>query len=154
MFKQRLLSVLPLLMLALTAWADPHSPGAEDGTQQQAEQWKNKGGEQTPFLPDPLSPSIALRSEPTAPAVQPSLPRLTMIVRYPNRHYAMIDGQPRRVGDEVDGYRVRAIQTGSVLLEQEDGQTVELELIANSVRKKPIPTRGHGIPEQSEFRSK
>lgn len=149
MFKRLRQGVFWLLALAHSAYADIHSPSLKDDAQQ-ADQYSSvaKGNEQepSPTLADPLAPVMAMTGDLSAPAAQPSLPRLTMIVRNPYQHYAMIDGQPRRVGDGVAGHRVLAIHPGSVLLQREDGQTLELQLYANIISKKSIPTLGHGLP--------
>lgn len=159
MFKRLWTGILWLLVLAHSAHADIHSPSLKDDAQQ-ADQYSSvaKGNEQepSPTLADPLAPVMAMTGDLSAPVAQPSLPRLTMIVRNPYQHYAMIDGQPRRVGDGLAGYRVLAIHPGSVLLQREDGQTLQLELYANIISKKIHPNPGAWITSggQSGFASK
>ncbi|MEO1751091.1 hypothetical protein [Thiofaba sp. EF100] len=101
-----------------------------------------------PPLADPLRPEAGVpAAEQTALSPEAGLPRLSMIVRNLRQHYAVIDGYPRRVGEQWAGYRVLAIRPSSVLLGREGGPPVELGLLSGAVIKKPVPNNavGNGV---------
>lgn len=83
-----------------------------------------------PLRPDPLVTVSGVV------AAAPETPRLSMIVRNTDLHYAIIDGQPRRVGDHWSGYKVLHIRSSSVILGREAGDDIELGLLSGAVIKK------------------
>lgn len=96
-------------------------------------------------LADPLRPEVSAPAlQAATPTAEIALPRLSMIVHNTRQRHAVIDGQPRRVGDQWAGYRVLAIHTASVLLGREGGKTIELDLLSGAVVKKPAPRRIEG----------
>lgn len=124
MFECLLTGTVVLLALASSVWADQTS------------------------LADPLRPEMAMPiAEQTALSPEAGLPRLSMIVRNQRQYYAVIDGRPRRVGEQWAGYRLLAIRPSSVLLEREGGPAVELGLLSGAVIKKPVPNNavGNGV---------
>ncbi|MGK0674746.1 MAG: hypothetical protein ABWU16_08830, partial [Halothiobacillaceae bacterium] len=91
-------------------------------------------------------------AEQTALSPEAGLPRLSMIVRNQYEHYAVIDGHPRRVGEQWAGYRLLAIQPSSVLLERDGNQVVELGLLPDVVIKKLILNDPVGGSSQGDTR--
>ncbi|MFZ5513380.1 MAG: hypothetical protein ACOZAH_02435 [Pseudomonadota bacterium] len=105
-----------------------------------------------PPLADPLRPeTVVPAAGQTASSPEAGLPRLSMIVRNLRQHYAVIDGRPRRVGEQWAGYRLLAIHPSSVLLGREGEPAVELGLLSGAVIKKPVPNsavgNGAGTPQ-------
>jgi hypothetical protein len=104
------------------------------------------------ILDDPLRPvpnapfQIAPRG--AGEAASAALPRLSMIVRNARQHVAVIDGRPRHVGEQWDGYRLLAIHPSSVLLGREGGEPLKLDLLSGAVIKKPVqgPAKGNLRP--------
>gem|GEM_PF-3274838 len=86
---------------------------------------------------DPLRPEIAVPLAATAAQIeQTGVPRLSMIVRNGHDRLAVIDGQPRRVGDRWSGYRLLRIYPASVVLGRDNAEPLDLGLLSGAVIKK------------------
>lgn len=72
---------------------------------------------------DPTQPPVSvLTANPNASA--PAVPVLQSIVRGGRQSLAVINGQTLKVGDELDGAKIRAIYAHSVVLERQGEQHV------------------------------
>ncbi|MEW6765918.1 MAG: hypothetical protein AB1344_09055 [Pseudomonadota bacterium] len=86
---------------------------------------------------DPLRPDVVIPLAVTdAPGELAAVPRLSMIVRNGHDRLAVIDGQPRRLGERWANYHLLRIHPASVVLGRDGGEPLELGLLSGAVIKK------------------
>ncbi len=83
---------------------------------------------------DPTQPDVQLsHTTPALGATAPALPKLQMIRSQGASQQALIDGQWRKVGEKMGGYRVRTISASQVTLQQGERNLV-LQLYPNALK--------------------
>ena len=89
------------------------------------------------------APEAAAAPASGRPGANANTAGLRVVLSSPSRSIASIDGQIVRVGDTVNGMRVKQIDQQGVLLVGEDGARERLEMNPLAVkRQRPVPARG------------
>jgi hypothetical protein len=93
---------------------------------------------------DPMRPFGANSVNGAAPSVYGPRFVITGVLIAPTRRVAFVNGQPRKVGDVVDGAEIVAIEAGAVRL-HENGTEVVLSLNRRASVREPI-VQGDTVP--------
>ena len=130
-------AVLTALSLAALVMASPRPVWAAEAHAKQPEPFRYEaGGRRDPFVP--LVRDGRLVSAANGVPLEPSTPVLSGVLWDPKgQSIALIDDKEMKVGDRVADYRVLEIQQNSVVLGNDGGERMVLQITFEAAPSKP-----------------